>query len=437
VTPDLLLAGVVFLAVAICCRMARGDVGWMQFAILGFVLGAGYYVKAVMLPIGAMLLLVLMVSPPWRPFNPAATVRVMMAAFVFLVCAAPFVLLESRYVGHFSTGETGPLNYAWFADEAFPLNGTAWKASINGANGSLRHAPRVLVEDPTVLEFGSPIPGTYPLHYDASYWFAGTASHFRVDRQLRALMRTLASYLLMMRHMWALFAGVVAVFLTFRGRSFEFDTAISRWLVAWPLGACILYLFVHTEERLVAAFLVLFWLGIYMALYESVKGGARVRVISKAVSLVLVLTCSIGVLLDFGRAVKRDYGSGETPEYVRAARWLKDDGLAKGDLVAFAGLSYDAYYAHYLGIRVIAEIVDPSDFSNLNAAEFARVSERLRSVGVKAILAKDGGLGNAPLGRWRHISLSSNQELRVLMLRPDTSDVTSRVNASAPRRKPA
>src|ERR1039457_823759 len=66
VAPDLCMAGIVFLAAGICCRISLLGSDWRHFAALGGVLGLGYYVKAAMFPLGLTLIAVLFVWPPSR-----------------------------------------------------------------------------------------------------------------------------------------------------------------------------------------------------------------------------------------------------------------------------------------------------------------------------------------------------------------------------------
>src|SRR5229473_2442473 len=56
------------------------------------------------------------------------------------------------------------------------------------------HAPRTIFENPQVLEFATPIAGTYPLWYDPAYWYEGAKARFNASQQIAALKRSLQFY---------------------------------------------------------------------------------------------------------------------------------------------------------------------------------------------------------------------------------------------------
>ncbi len=86
VVPDLCVAGIVFLAAGILCRLSisRGPVG--NYAALGAILGLGYYFKAAMFPIGLLGLAVFWIMPPTRLVKRQ---YIAFAALTFLIVAAP------------------------------------------------------------------------------------------------------------------------------------------------------------------------------------------------------------------------------------------------------------------------------------------------------------------------------------------------------------
>jgi hypothetical protein len=135
---------------------------------------------------------------------------------------------------------------------------------------------------------------------------------------------------------------------------------------------------------------------------------ARTAVLG-TVCFVLLVPTVVGVLkaTDIGRHLLR-------PEYVLVGEALRAAGIGQGDTLAAAGgqvyktggrvywasAVWTAYYAHYLGARVVAAIVDADDgkdmpqrpapqFWHISAADLARVKNILAGIGVKAIVGLD------------------------------------------------
>lgn len=121
--------------------------------------------------------------------------------------ALPLVVLVSRRTGHASIGEAGRLNYVWFVNGLQPYVG--WTGEPAAPSGTPEHPPRSLLERPLVLEFASPLPGTYPLWYDPSYWYAGIKIRFDLKQQRIALKNSLIIYLRAALQMGGLVAGAV------------------------------------------------------------------------------------------------------------------------------------------------------------------------------------------------------------------------------------
>src|SRR5258708_37431041 len=139
VTPDLLLACAVFTTAGLFCSVLRERDSWRPYLALGCVLALGYYAKSVMLVVGFALLILLLAS---RPKSLIHFKRVVLAAAVMLLFAAPQILLVSKRVGHLSIGETGRLNYLWWVNGIKPFVG--WTGTPG--DDVPRHAPRTIFE---------------------------------------------------------------------------------------------------------------------------------------------------------------------------------------------------------------------------------------------------------------------------------------------------
>ena len=177
VTPDLAVLAVTLL-IALCYQRLRTSGSWAAAGALGLSAALAFWMKAVMFPLGAMFLALLLAFPP--PVT-RARAKVLAAGVLWLAGAIPLIGLISAKLGRVSYGETGHLNYAFYVVKS----SDATHKENDGS--SLVHPPRVLLAKPRILEFGTPIPGTFPLHYDPSYWSEGIRTRFDLRDQAHAV----------------------------------------------------------------------------------------------------------------------------------------------------------------------------------------------------------------------------------------------------------
>ena len=371
VTPDLCVTAIVFLTAAICCRMCGLNSTWRDSVVLGVALGIGYYAKAAMFPIGLMLLVILFLLPP--PGN-GARLKVAVSCLVFFIVAAPVVALLSKQAGHLSTGETGRLNYAWYVN-GLPLYPSWNPGSLadppnrnDNANGTPKHKLRTLLYTPEVLEFAAPVKGTNPLGYDPSYWYAGARVRFNLRQQWRAVKTNGRFYLDWFSHKGILFSGVLVLSVLRVRRTTRRPDNNSVWLIMWPAAACGMYALVHVEERFLPGFLVLLWLALYALLWRRVNPSTRTSVL-----LIVLVTLLVPTAVHIIHKIKTSAQHfGDRPDYMLVGEALRTAGIHQGDFLAAAGgvdseagersvrvnSAFTAYYAHYVGARVVAAIVD-------------------------------------------------------------------------------
>ena len=336
-----------------------------------------------------------------------ARLKVGLACLVFFLVAAPYVALLSKKVGHLSTGEVGKLAYAGYVDglPRFP----SWNPLVGSDSpyGTPEHKIRTLLYAPVILDFATPVKGTNPLSYDVSYWYAGARVHFDLREQWTTLKTNYHFYLGAFLRMVPIFSG--AVVLCILGLVRRPDSS-SVWLILWPVAACGMYALVHVEERFLPGFLVLFWLALYALLWQRVHQAIR-----NAVLWTVLFTLLVPTAVHIIHIVKASAQNvSDKPDYVLVGEALRTAGIHQGDVLATAGgfdypvgernlrinSAYTAYYAHYIGARVVAAIVDPDDGKDvpqrppakiwyLNAEDLTRVKKVLTGVGVKAIVALD------------------------------------------------
>jgi hypothetical protein len=181
-----------------------------------------------------------------------AMARVALAALVFLVIAAPFVVSLSRAKGRITFGDTGRISYAEYINDAPKF--VHWEGAPPGT-GIPVHPQRKLLAEPPLYEFARPIGGSYPLWYDSSYWYEGIKPHFSFKGQLMAIYRTMSSYLRIFSVTGTLYAVFVAIFCLVR-KSGSWGSGWREEKFIWlPLAAAFgMFALVHVEPRFVGGF---------------------------------------------------------------------------------------------------------------------------------------------------------------------------------------
>jgi hypothetical protein len=418
-TPDMLVAAQVLFVAAMGCRVSRPDAGLKHFVGLGTLLGLGIYVKAALFPLAFAFIALLFVSLvrssaiPRRRLMAYLAVTTAMCAAV----AAPLVIFMSVEAGRFTTGDTGKLAYLWSVDE-FKPNAVGWTGGTPPKFGTPLHGPRKLMENPTVLEFATPIPGTYPLWHSPGYWYAGAKPVFILRKQVAAILRSLGEYRQIAIRAIGFIGGAIMLFLAsmFKSRRLH-PWRMSFWLMAWPLVGCAMYALVLTFERYVAAFLLLLCLEIYGALVFRVE--RRVAIGVCAVALVVAMTPFALLVEKSAVAAVRQFRHPVEEDYVLTAKNLQQVGLQPGDKVAFVGFAASCYYAQYDHLRVVSQIVNADDFWRLNPTDAKHVENTFASIGVKAVLTTSRPTGNQEAG-WTEVGHLEGNPVSVLLLQPSS-----------------
>src|SRR5260370_9303148 len=127
--------------------------------------------------------------------------------------------------------------------------------------------PRTIFDNPPVLEYATPIAGTYPLWYDPAYWYESARARFNASQQIAALKRTFQFYVGIFDDLKYPIAGfaVLIVLALWRRSSLNW---IYLWLLIWSIGILFMYALEFTEYRYAAPFLIVFWLAAYGALLK-------------------------------------------------------------------------------------------------------------------------------------------------------------------------
>lgn len=368
VGPDLAVLACVCFAAGLLLRV-RLQPTFLNFVILGLVLGLGYWVKAILFPLGVVTLGLALL---WNKSSKNWRRGMIIATFSFACASAPLVSLLSVQKHRFTFGDSGKLNYAWFvAPRTFARN---WQGEIVGS-GVPMHPTRQLLEDPPLFEFDGPVVGTYPPWTDPSYWNDGLQWHFKLKPQLQVLASTLPSEgRLLLRERPEIVVGVVILALL-SGR---------RWLVGlgelWPLIAIQLvglglYLPLVVNDRYLGGFVLVIFLCFFAAVQLGGHDQKSAEYVVTTVLLMMALsTADYTVRVTTNHLAVPGVGPTSTADDLAAAKELWRMGLHPGDKVAFIGDGTGAFWARLAKLRIIAEIMD----SNHGSQQFWKAPEEMK-----------------------------------------------------------
>ncbi|MFZ0318269.1 MAG: hypothetical protein WAL56_04010 [Candidatus Sulfotelmatobacter sp.] len=323
-----------------------------RFVFFGLVLGIGYWVKTILLPLGVFSLLC---SYFWKPSSRSWRIGIATAALVFLCVTTPLILLLSKQKGRFTIGETGRLNYARYV---FPrMSWSNWQGEIPGG-GKPVHPTRQIMTHPPVFEFDGPVPGTYPPWTDPSYWNEGVHPRFRLKPQLQVLAETIPSEVrILLREQPDLVVGVI-VFALLGGQLWWAGLRKLWSLVAICLVGMAAYVPLVVNDRYLGGFVLLLFLAILAAVRLRPADQRCAAYVAVAVFITMTLsTLDLTVRYVTHHLVNSGAGPNSTMEDLAAAEQLIHSGTRPGDKVAV--VSDDGpgiYWARLAKLRIVAEV---------------------------------------------------------------------------------
>jgi hypothetical protein len=392
VTPDMLVAALVYGAAGLLVRTASTERPVRIHAALGGVLGAAYLAKAVMFPLG-FLFLAAAVGLAWRSPERRRASVVGLAAFMLI--AAPLIALTSAAAGRLTFGEAGQFTYLKHVNGlSYPYNAS----EIPDGLGTPVHPIRIVHEGPTVYEFATPIAGTYPPGYDPGYWVEGLTPRLELERQARHAVQNVVWYgELFFRQLGGPLALVLV--LLWMGRE-------QRPRAAWPFAivgvaslALGLYALVYVEGRYIAPFVVMFLAGALSLVRLADSAPAR-RVMTAAGMLVPALI--VVELAVFDAPYVRRFGTPGRLTWERQTATARADapwriaealgrlGVRPGDPIGFIGYSFGATFARLAKVRIVAEMPweETDRFWSLDPGGRAEVLDAFGRVGAVALVTE-------------------------------------------------
>jgi hypothetical protein len=392
VSGDMIVAAVIYFASALILKMQRGGATGRTLALLGLILGVGYLAKAVMFLMSVFFIATAAATQKSR----GQKIRCACISLVFfLVVAAPFALLLSLKQGRLTFGDSGKINY---------LMNVGTTQFFTPHEPTAKHPIRQLSALPNAYEYSSPVPGTYPLWYDPSYWHEGIEPHLDLKRQVRRLLLAAAQgALILFTPSMGLGITVAIFFLYLVAPSVRQCLTGTRyyWILWVPaLAGIALYALVVIEPRYVAALFSLLWIVGFSGVRLPASAASK-QLITGAVLMVVSVTClttswQISQALDGNVFAQKDIA---TPICTQVAEALVAQGIKTGDKIAVISKwlfpsRQGAYIARLTRVRIIAEArsdeywaADPKTRLEL-MAEFAQA-------GAKAVLTYEPPHGEA------------------------------------------
>lgn len=375
-TPDMLMSGFLYLAIALVLRITDGARDLRTYAMLGVVLAFGYLSKAIMFPLGVVMLATTLVARDARRTVP----RTALAAAVFLLLSAPYIVAESKLEHHITFGDSAAVVHLAYLERI-----DAYRQTTGGATGTFAHPPRRIFDAPAAYEFARPITATYPLWYDPTYWVQGVHPAFRARTELRAVDENVLVYVRIAIETIGVVGSIVLLVMTVGGRA-----AGASVLRLWPLWLVSLaalgaYALVHVEERYVGAFFALLWIALVLGI--GVPRRSSPRLVTAMVGVILV-TVVASTTWQMHRDIRQELFKTELGE-TDAAAALEHMGLRPGDRVARISPFVASGWARLARVTVMAEMTRKKarNFWTASPAVQSGLLSAFAHVGARAVVA--------------------------------------------------
>jgi hypothetical protein len=405
VGPDMLVSCLIFVAMALLLNLReKPDAG--RAILLGVVLGVGYVVKSIFLPLTVLFCLTAGIAM-WK--KPRALRSLALIALFAGIFAVPYIAGISWAQGYLTPGDSGPLNYAWNVNKVEPLG--LWQGWPPGSGRPL-HPAKIVTAAPHVYVFNGPFPVTFGPFFNPPYYYQGVRRFFSPKAQVLALGANVLRLLKMFTLQIVLYSLAICWVLS-KGKSNEeqpwWKTAISMWPVLLiSCGGTLTYLLVVVESRYIASFvatLLLFLLLTIAAEYTATQQQGYRMPGRAALAGILAIGCAFTLLANEKDPVRDVLGNAfhrrlfYNSDQWRVGLYLQEKGLQPGDKVAVmsdlvsASVSTWAYMDRLQIVGILggslakAQTVDYDVFWNSTRAKQQQILANFRDAGAQAVVS--------------------------------------------------
>ena len=365
ISPDMLVTAIFFVASSLLLRIAQHLQVFRNSVLFALTLVAGYYTKAVYVPLGLVFLccwtLLLLRARRLWPALPASLL-------VLAAGCAPYYRAVARQTKGVPNAAT--LNYAWHVNDLWYFE--HWHGE--GENvGRPIHPTKQITHGLRAYSFAEPIHATYAPWYDPSYFYAGFRTSFIPANEARTLKETVPGTLRELGGKPVLWIEIVCLVVFVSGRKASSRRSSQALMELWPmvvpsLAGCAIYLAVHMELRYIQPMVCC----LMLALLSSPRKGDETAddrfpglptlTASQAMAALMLTVAVLSVAARVRHVV--DYVSvtnplKRNPQWILAERLHTMD-LPNGSRVAVIGSGVDCLWAFLDDMRVVAEV--PRDY---------------------------------------------------------------------------
>ncbi len=392
IAPDMAVFACVLVTMAIILRIRETPDNYMTVALLGLSTGMAYLFKTFFFPFSAVFFVTagLAVGSLKR-----AVPRIAIAAVVMICVCSPWLIALSSKLGRPSYGETGRLNYGIY---------------IKG-QGESAYQPVLLTEKPEILLYqDTPFANsTRPATFDPAYWKIGIEPVFEPGLLLKRLVEHLGQifgdcpWLLVGVILWV--AWSVGIGSLRIGRIKPLSVQLCLFLPA--AAGILMYSLIHVEMRYVAPFIFLFFMCMVLSVgyrHPSIRSSAG-KIAGPLILAALILGLTLNTMVD--QTCRSLISSPEKPSYqqtfshmLAVKDYLNHQGLEPGSQVAVVGLPA-SYWGRMARIKIVGEITKREEVLATTREEMENALEKLRSVGVRAVVAKGSDFAKLSAEGWK------------------------------------
>ncbi len=455
---DTLLVVFLLLAMGLVLRLLTRVQLWM-FPLLGLALGCAYLTKSFGFLPSVLLIVSLLIYGLLRKDGSRGLWLggVLAAAIVFALVAGPYILAISRQLGHFTTGESARLNYAFFVDYT-PRWHEWYRHDLGHAGGTFLHPEAVLAAPPAVFSYTAHPYGTFPLWFDPAWWTLGLKPHVWLPGHISRFLRNLVlllRYVLNRPEVFILLAVLLAFGASWPALRNRRDLrSASLWAappLLWGLLMFGIYLPIDFQDRYLTAPFLLVLLPLFAVLRVRQKtpgpqtspDGRHWPAVLTANALVLLfaglgLSQAVTYLAERRRNTPRaeQHHPGYGREIFTAAAGLEQLGVRPGDKLACmsdVACYTDHYWARIAGAQILAQVDTPDEADPLavwnSIGNKAAITAPLTRLGVRYLVTTFSNSGSKPDG-W--IQLGNSDFFAYSLQGPVSADTAAAVENLRP-----